>query len=361
MDAAGLRSAFPVLDRRVYLNAGTCGPLPAAAVEATAERLGTAAREGRFTPYFEGMATIRDAQRAAYAERLGARPEDVALTTSTSDGIVRVIEGLRLREGDEVVTSDEEHPGLQGPLAAARARLGVRVREVPFADVADAVTPQTRLVACSHVGWVSGAVAPAALAELDGVPVLLDGAQGAGAIPVDVTALGCAFYAAAGQKWLCGPMGTGLLYMSPKWRDRCPPLGPTYANLAEPARGLEARPWDDARAHDASAISPETSAGALAAHEVLAGFGWPAVYERARDLATRLADALRERGFDVAPRGETTLVAWHDDDAPRTRDRLGAEDIVVRDLPGRPLVRASVGAWNDEEDLERLLGALGEP
>ena len=57
-------------------------------------------------------------------------------------------------------------------------------------------------------------------------------------------------------------------------------------------------------------------------------------------------------------RGETTLVSWHDADAPATRDRLAAAGVVIRDLPGRNLLRASVGAWNDESDLERLLSAL---
>ncbi len=93
----------------------------------------------------------------------------------------------------------------------------MQVRQVPLAEVADAVGPRTRLVACSHVGWMSGSVAPAELAQLD-VPVLLDGAQGVGAIGVDVHALGCDAYAGAGQKWLCGPDGTGMLWVSPTLR-----------------------------------------------------------------------------------------------------------------------------------------------
>ena len=110
---------------------------------------------------------------------------DLALTTSTSEGIAQVIGGLELGRGDEIVTSDEEHPGLLGALAAARELKGVSIRPVALAQVADAVGPRTRLVACSHVGWMSGSLAPAELAEVD-VPVLLDGAQGVGAIPVDV-------------------------------------------------------------------------------------------------------------------------------------------------------------------------------
>jgi L-cysteine/cystine lyase len=352
-----LRAAFPVLDRLAYLNAGTCGPVPRVAVEAARAELDSAARDGRSGTHFQRLQDLHRRQRAAYAERVGCAVEDLALTTSTSEGMVRVLAGLELSAGDEILTSDEEHPGLYGPLAAARERFGVRVRALALGDLPDAVGPDTRLVACSHVGWVSGMTAPAALADVD-VPVLLDGAQGAGAVAVDVGALGCDFYAAAGQKWLCGPIGTGLLYVAPAWRERLRPVGPTYLNLADPAADLDAVPHTDARAHDASAISAEAGAFAVASHDALAAFGWENVVRRAGELAASLADRLRERGHDVAPRGETTLVAWHDDDAEATRDRLAAEGIVVRNLPGRSLMRASVGAWNDETDLDRLLAAL---
>ena len=82
------------------------------------------------------------------------------------------------------------------------------------------------------------------------------------------------------------------------------------------------------------------------------------MYARARELAARLAEMLVESGREVSPRGDTTLVAWRDDDAPATRERLAAAGVAIRDLPNRPLLRASVGAWNDESDLERLLAAL---
>ena len=73
----------------------------------------------------ETMIALRDRQRAAYAERLGADPADVALTTCTSEGVVRVLAGLTLGPGDEVLTAPDEHPGLLGPLATLRARRGV--------------------------------------------------------------------------------------------------------------------------------------------------------------------------------------------------------------------------------------------
>jgi len=357
MDAAALRSEFPVLQDLAYLNAGTNGPLSHAAVRAAIDVLDRAAGEGRTKDYMEMMLDLRERQRAAYAALLGAEPADVALTTCTSDGVVRVVAGLDLGPGDEVLTAPDEHPGLLGPLGSLRARRGVDVRTAPFADLADAVGPRTRLVACSHVSWVTGAVRPQGLAELD-IPVLLDGAQGVGAVPTDVGALGCAFYAGSGQKWLCGPVGSGMLWIAPAWRDRLAPIGTTYINLAEPAAALDSPPHVEARRHDAPAIAAETNAAALAAHDVLAAHDWGAVHARAAELAAVLADRLAERGRIVAPRGRTTLVAWEDPDPEATRARLAEAGVVIRNLPGTPYLRASVGAWNDEGDLQRLLTAL---
>jgi L-cysteine/cystine lyase len=359
VDAAALRAEFEVLSERAYLNAGSCGPLPRAALNANAEILARAATEGRAKAYFEATLDLRERQRAAYAQRLSAEPADVALTTCTSEGIVRVLAGLDLQPGDEVLTAPDEHPGLLGPLATLRDRRGVEVRTAPFAELADAVGPRTRLVACSHVSWITGSVRPEGLAHLgDDVPVLLDGAQGVGAVATDAAALGCAFYAGAGQKWLCGPVGTGMLWVAPAWRERLAPLGATYINLSEPARALEGQPHPDARRHDAPSISPEASAQALAAHDVLAAFGWDAVHERGAALAAMLASRLAERGIAVAPRGPTTLVSWEQPEPAAARERLAEAGIVIRDLPGTPYLRASVGAWNDEGDVERLLAAL---
>jgi L-cysteine/cystine lyase len=304
---------------------------------------------------WERLMEVRPQVRAAYAERLRALPDDVALTSSTSDGVARVLVGLGIGEGDEVVTSDSEHPALFGPLVAARRR-GATIRAVPLADVRDAIGPQTTLVACSHVDWTTGAVAPNLSGV--GVPVLLDGAQGVGAVDVDVAALGCDFYAGSGQKWLCGPEGTGMLWVSPLWRERLEPATPGYLNLAEPGRGLDTEPWPDARAYDAPALPLEAWEAALAAHGVLAEFGWPQVHERATGLAAGFADRLRERGLTVAARGETTLVTWETPGSEELPARLAEQEILVRNLPGTSYVRASIGAWNDESDLERLLAAI---
>jgi L-cysteine/cystine lyase len=326
-------------------------------VRASLEMLDRGASDGRAKEYVETMIELRDRQRAAYAGVLGADTADVALTTCTSDGVVRVLAGLELGPGDEVLTAPDEHPGLLGPLTTLRARRGVDVRAVAFADLADAVGPRTRLVACSHVSWVTGALRPEGLAALD-VPVLLDGAQGVGAIGFDVAGLGCAFYAGSGQKWLCGPIGSGMLWVAPAWRERLAPIGATYLNLEDANQGLDSRLQPDARRYDAPGVSGETMAAAVAAHDALAAHGWPEVHARAAALAALLAERLAGAGRTVAPRGDTTLVSFEDADPEATRDRLADAGVIVRHLPGTSYVRASVGAWNDEGDLERLLAAL---
>jgi selenocysteine lyase/cysteine desulfurase len=358
VNASGLRDEFPVLERVAYLNAGTDGPLPARAVRAGAQELERQLLEGRSHAHFERRAELAAALRGAYAVVLGCDPLDLALTTCTSEGIAQTIGGLGLAPGDEILTSDEEHPGLLGALAAARELRGVDIREAPLASLVDGVGSRTRLVACSHVGWMSGAVAPAELAQLD-VPVLLDGAQGVGAIDVDVHALGCDAYAGAGQKWLCGPDGTGMLYASPSLRERLAVTRRGYLNLADPDAGLRARPHEDARRFDSMAINAETLACALAAVGVFEAAGWSTVHARASSLAARLAGMLAEAGREPAPRGDTTLVSFPSADPPSERAQLAERGIVVRNIPGRSWLRASVGAWNDENDLDRLLDALG--
>jgi len=362
VDPAGLRAAFPVLERVAFLNAGTDGPIPAAATAAAVAELERERDRGRTREHFERRQELSEAQRAAYARLLGTAPDHVALTTSTSEGIASVLAGMELGPGDEILCAQGEHPGLLGPLQAARDLRGVTVRTVPLAQLAREVGSTTRLVACGHVGWRTGELAPVeALAELapNGPPVLYDGAQAVGAIPVDVDELCCAAYAGSGQKWLCGPDGTGMLYVSPRFSEQIATARRSYLSFSDATAGLGAPLHDEARRLDAPALPAAASAHALAALEILDGFGWDALLARASELASELTMRLSERGRATAPRGASTLVAWHSDEPDADLERLTGAGVVVRGLPGGGLLRASVGAWNDESDLERLLRGLG--
>jgi L-cysteine/cystine lyase len=235
------------------------------------------------------------------------------------------------------------------------------VRVAPFGEIAEAVTARTRLVACSHVSWASGRVVDYAVLKATGVPVLLDGAQGIGAVPIDVEELGCSYYAASGQKWLCGPEGSGCLYVRPDCLDELLIPWPGYGSLSDAHRALDLPPADGAARFDHGFPSGLRSTHALASIGLFERAGWAWVHNRAATLAELLAQRLAERGIAVSPRGNSTLVSWAVDDAPAMVDHLAAQGIVVRSIPSGGLVRASVGAWTSEAEIDRLVDAVTEP
>jgi L-cysteine/cystine lyase len=319
------------------------------------QRIDAEAKRGRCgRPYFDELMQLATRLRANYAEVLGCDATDVALTGSTTDGVNTVLSALDFQPGDEIVTSDEEHPGLLAPLGRARRRYGVSIRIVPFEQVADAVGADTRLIACSHVSWVGGRVADVAALAATGVPVLLDAAQALGAIPVDVRELGCDYYACSGQKWLCGPEGSGCLYVRPERLDEMVIPWPGYGSLADPTRPLELEPAEGAARLDHGFPTGMRSAWALASLDVLRRAGWDWVHARAAELAARLAMRLRELGLDVAERGRSTLVSWAAADPQAEVQRLADHGFVVRSIPAFGLVRASAGAWSSEHELDDL-------
>jgi L-cysteine/cystine lyase len=362
-DAAAIRfrAEFPVLEHKAYLNAGTEGPIPRRAAEAAQQRIQFELEHGRCgMAYMESLQELAAELRAGYAAVLGAAPEEVALTGSTTDGCNTVLAGLRFSRGVEILTTDEEHQGILAPLARTVQRDGVVVRIVPFAEIAGEVRPNTRLVACSHVSFVNGRVIDSEALKATGASVLLDAAQGLGALPVDVKALGCDYYAASGQKWMCGPEGSGCLYVNPDRLDQLEVPWAWYGSLEDPYAPLTSPPKAGAARFDHGFWTGVRSAWALASMAVFSEAGWGWVHDRGATLSQRLADALTARGLRVAPRGRSTLVSWAAEDAAGEVERLAAHGIIVRSIPDVNLIRASAGAWSSEDELDRLAELAGE-
>jgi L-cysteine/cystine lyase len=354
------RQRFPVCERYAYFNAGTFGPLSRQTLDAMAEVRAGEAEHGRAgAAYFEELLASRERVRALIAEQVGADAERIALTDSTTQGIHVAVIGLGLGDGDEVVTTDAEHFGLIGPLAASGVTLRVApVNGIPAADVFDvvraAVTPRTRLLALSAVSWVDGTVFPwRELRDATGLPVLVDGAQAAGAIAVDATAAD--WYTISAQKWLCGPEATGALYI----RDPAalPPRLVGY--LAAQSYDLKAATWEPkpgAARFDMGFTPASTTAGLEAALADLPSGRFQRSSELADSLHTKLADLGQEV---VTQRGQATLVSWRPaGDSTEIVRALYDAGVLLRELPGTGLIRASVGWWNDESDLERLIAVL---
>jgi L-cysteine/cystine lyase len=365
------RRELPVLSGCAYLNAGTNGPMPRAATEAMAAEVRIAADLPRIgKAAIDNLLGLRARARSAAARTLGAAEDEVALTSSTTQGIGLVCAGLDWSAGGEVVTTTEEHPGLLGPLDELAHRHGVTVRAVPAHDVVGAIGPGTTMVAVSHVLWTTGLVLPlaeiAAAAQAVGATVLVDGAQSGGAIPLDMAATGADFYAASGQKWLLGPQGTGALWVHPRQLDRLRPATPSYFTYDGEVGKL--RPGG-AR-FDAGSLDSTVLAGFAAAVEWVEGLpggraAWLALGAERAAVARRRLDAIP--GVSVHdPGGPCSGLIALTVDGPEPADvsaGLAERNVLVRPVPGTPFVRVSVGAFTDDADLDALaegLSALAE-
>jgi L-cysteine/cystine lyase len=345
------RGAFPVLERLAYLNAGTFGPLARSTVEAMAReqrRDLEAGRHGR--AWFDRVLALRAETRARIAELVAVEADCVSLTTSTTEGCNVVLGGLGLTQEDEVVTTTDEHPGLLLPLGVSPARV-VAVPPEPERILAS-VTSRTRLIALSEVLWTTGSRLPVReLRERSGLPILVDGAQSVGAVPVD--ARGVDFLTISGQKWLCGPDSTGALVVADP--DRLRVTRPSFLSQRSYEEDGAFEPTPGAARFDPGWIGAGVLAGFLDALDLAPDWR----FERAAAMASRCRDLLGPL-VELVP-GDATLVSFRPpeaEDAASCVARLARSGVIVRDIPRRGVVRASCGWWTSEADLDRLAAAL---
>jgi L-cysteine/cystine lyase len=351
------RESFPVLRAIAYLNAGSVGPLATEVVQAGAAEQQRALREGRGGhAAFVRLLEARERARTLLAELVNAEPAQVALTSSTTDGCQIVLAGLDLGPDDEIVTTDAEHFGLLGPVHASGARVRVartegRGGEEGLAAIAAEIGPSTRLLAVSEVFWTTGDRLPVGeLRRRTGIPVLVDGAQSAGAIDVEATEVD--FLTVSIQKWLCGPDATGALVV--REPDALRVARPTYFSQTayEPDGSFTLR--EGAARFDSVLWGAPSTAAVVAALE-----GRPAdATARLHAAAARCKELVGTRVDLVTGDDGAGLVAWRDADAAATVERLADAGVLVRDLPGLDSVRASCGWWTSEDDLQRLAAAL---
>jgi len=375
-----VRAALPALEAGIYLNTGSVGPLPAETAAAMADLEAYELTTGRahLDYWHETLQRMAEA-RAAVAAVLTADASDIALTHSSTDGMSTAAWSIDWRAGDRAVTTSLEHAGGIGALYNLRDRSGI---ELAFVDVgpsrteaeildafATAIDPRTRLVAISHVLWASGRVLPVrAIAELaherDAI-LAVDGAQAAGAIPVDLTALGADLYALSAQKWLLGPEGMGALAVAPGARDRLAPSWggdatfETIDSSGRAARWRDARAFETSNYHRPSIVGMARSIGWLS---MFVGLDW--VYDRGASMAGLAAERLAAiDGVDVVtPRDRMAtlitfrIVGW---EAEAALDELGARVFaVLRTVPWLDALRISVAAFTTEAELDRFIGAV---
>lgn len=212
----------------IYFQTGSLGPTPRPVIERTLALW----RELELDPVHYGYGPHEHAMddvRAKAAAFLGCKTEELVLTNCTTEGMNWIAQGLTLVAGDRILTTDQEHPGGRVCWDYVARRFGVILDIVPIRpdqhdaqSIIDAfatrITPQTRVLSFSHLLSSTGLRMPvaelSALARSRGCLSVVDGAQAVGGVAVNVKALGCHAYATSGHKWLLGPKGTGLLYLS---------------------------------------------------------------------------------------------------------------------------------------------------
>jgi cysteine desulfurase / selenocysteine lyase len=220
---SNVRQLFPLTKDWVYLNNGTFGPSPYPVIDAMRTAQMDADMNGNYGSYDETPPKL--------AKFVGADHDEIALTHNVTEGINIACWGVPLRRGDEVILTTHEHVGNAAPWMNRQKLHGIVIRKytpAPTADetlnrIAALINPRTRVIATPHLPCTQGQVLPVKeicqLAKDKGIFSLIDGAHGAGMMPLDLHDMGCDTYASCCHKWMLGPKGTGFLYVRKGMQD----------------------------------------------------------------------------------------------------------------------------------------------
>jgi isopenicillin-N epimerase len=385
----GARRLWPLDPSVTFLNHGSYGACPRAVLEAQArlrERLES--EPVRFlSRELEGLL---DEVRAALGAFVGAAPDDLAFVPNATTGVNTVLRWLHLGPGDEVLATDHAYNACRNAVDAATSRAGARVvvAPVPFPLKApeqaleamlDRVGPRTRVALVDHVTSPTGLVLPIehVVGELSarGVDALVDGAHAPGMVPLDLRALGAAYYTGNCHKWMCAPKGAGFLHVRPDRQAGIRPLVISHgANSPRTDRSRFRLEFDWMGTVDPTAYL--TVPEAIRYMGSLLSGGWPALMARNRDTALAARDRLCDALSMPPPAPDSmigSLVAvpvpadfgpeplLDEPDALQTVlfDRFGLELLVFtwRAL-GTRILRVSAQLYNTAADYERLADAL---
>jgi len=212
-----------------YLNTGTLGPCRRATLNETLRRWEDLESNPVKFYGIDGAEALAEKTRSVAAKFLGCDLGEIAVTSSTTNGMNAIAQGLRLKPGDRILTTNQEHGGgllcwkyfekyYGAVIDTIKLQPEEHNRENILAKVRSGIRNETKLITVSHVFSSNGLRMPIAeissIAHSKGILCIVDGAQAAGAVRVNVRELGCDAYATSGHKWLMGPKGTGLLYVA---------------------------------------------------------------------------------------------------------------------------------------------------
>ena len=384
MDIARIRKDIPVTSNLIYMNTGWSGPSPSQVTRRIQEQLDLEMNHGPATS--DTMArhqAIREELTGAVSRLLNASPDTIALTQRTTHGQTVVLNGMDWRAGDELVTCSLEHPSVIVPSLILQETHGVKVRiaaidpkddrETLLSKIEACIGQRTRLVFLSHIQYSCGLRLPVKeitqLAHERGALVLLDGAQTAGQITLDMEDMDCDFYSIPGQKWLLGPEGTGAVYLREELIRETQPRYPASGAVSQWSRddGSVVLTPDSPDKFSSSPPSFALLAGmaeAIAFHQEV---GEAATEARTLELAGLLKETLsRIPGISFTGPEEAELscglvtLAVAGKEPRQIVDALWERSIAGRQVTDPEGLRLCTAFFNTEEEIERVGEALGE-
>jgi cysteine desulfurase/selenocysteine lyase len=373
-----LRAVMPAAERFAYFDHAAMSPLPRPTAKAFEKWLKEAVEIGG--PVWGEWVRGVERMRATAARMIGAHSDEIALVENTTAGISLVAEGLDWKQGDNVVTLADEFPSNVYPWMNLESR-GVETRRVPtdvsgrldLERLAEACDERTRIVTVSWIGFATGYRHDVAkiveIAHERGALMFLDAIQGLGAFPLDVSELGIDFMAADGHKWLLGPEGAGIAYIRREHLNRLRPIGPGWHSVVpgQDYTHIELNLRNAAARYEGGS---QNNAGFLAfgaSLDLLSELGGDNIAAAVLDNTERACERLAKIGAKIVS-----------DRRMDHRDGQQRSGIVAFELPGRdPMamkkhakeqnvvfgcragrLRISPHAYNNEDDVERLIEAL---
>jgi L-cysteine/cystine lyase len=381
MRIGDIRALLPGIDDYAYFQTSGFSPKPQPVIDEVIHWLRFQAHGPALPHIHTPLADAVEQTRARLAGAIGADSAEVMLAENATIGINIVANGIDWRPGDAVILSNHEHPGNRVVWYQIARQYGVRLLflEIDGDDDALLLTrlgrlldEQVRLVSISHVSRRSGRRLPAqqivAAAHGRGLPVLLDGAQAFGAIPVDVRTLECDFYVLSGHKYILGPQATGGFYVRRDWIDRLRPtwLGSRSQQSMDLQGGMVLH--DSARRFEFGTRNMADLAGFGAALAMWEAIGWEALFAAIAADTGALRAALAsipglviETPAAAAQRAGIVTFQIPGLAGAAIYERLLAEErILVSPFePGTSSVRASVHVFNTVAERARLVAAVG--
>jgi selenocysteine lyase/cysteine desulfurase len=371
-----IRKGFPLTQERIYMNNGTFGPAPFQVSQAINDCMDEINRSGEYGHF--------DQERAILASFLGIGTNELSLTHNTTEGINIMVWGLPLQKGDEVILTTHEHVG-NGLPWLNRAKLeGIVLRtfepkdtqEKNLEEIKKLINSKTRVIAVPHVTCTTGLVFPikeiADLARSKGIYTAIDGAHGAGTFDLNISELGCDFYAGCFHKWLLGPAGTGFLYVKKELLDELQAI--QVGGYSDDGWDITANPPvirglnPTAHRYDYGTQSRALYVGVAAAAKFHLEIGKVKVESRIRELNDYLYIGLQAMGGKIqilTPAEKESRIAMIsfksiDMSYQEIAKGLSNEGFRIRQVPesGVNAIRISTHIYNSKTEIDSLVASL---